>query len=123
MLLVKPQDDLHPSDLVERAELDGLGGTKELHRINSVMCRDTDVFEVEPRYFVLKQNFHRHAITGFLVSTETPLTTTNCGQARLVSLLIVQIPRFGAMTILKNSCEMERRVYSAEFVPSCVAAA
>jgi hypothetical protein len=68
MLLLKSQNNLHVRDLVRRTELDGLGGTEELFRLKGVVRRDTDVFEIEPRFFVLKQNFHLrdgNLVSGF----------------------------------------------------------
>ena len=76
VLLLKAQDDLHVRDLVRGAELNGLSGTEKLHRFKGVVRRDTDVFEIETRCFVLKQNFHLrdgNLVSGFNRNSLHPL--------------------------------------------------
>ena len=85
-LLLKSQDDLHVRDLVRGAELDGLCGTEELHRIQGVVRCDPDVFEIEAGFFVLKQNFHLrdgNLVSGFnRNSLHPPLIVGELGWCR-----------------------------------------
>ena len=62
VLLVEAEHNLHPGNLVDGAEFDGLRGTQKIHRFQAVARCDTDFFEIQPRFFVLKQNFHRFGV-------------------------------------------------------------
>lgn len=92
VLLVESENDLHAGDLVCRAELDGLRGTEKVQGFPPVSRGNTDFFEIEARLSMLEQNFHR--LDFFLVNSFQPgasQTTTNCGEARRVLALIVQL--------------------------------
>lgn len=92
VLFVESEHDLHPGDLMACAVFNGLRGTEEVHRIHAVWSSDTNLLQIQPRFLVLKQNFHRLGVV--LVSVVQPRnssTTTNCGEAWLISALIVQL--------------------------------
>ena len=86
VLLVEAEDNLHAGDLMSGAKLHGLRGTQEVHRFYSVTSGNSSCFEIKPRFFVLKQNFHRFSVSWFRSSSQKSASaTTNCGEAWLVS--------------------------------------
>lgn len=64
MLFVESKNNLHPVDLVSGTEFDGLRGTQEIHCLCAVIGRNASLFQIKPRFFVLKQNFHRCSFIG-----------------------------------------------------------
>jgi hypothetical protein len=70
MLLIESEDDLHPGYPMSQTELNGLRGTEEIHRFRPVTGCDASLFEIKPRIFVLKQNFHGFGVG--LISFDQP---------------------------------------------------
>ena len=58
LVVVEFQDYLDVGQLIGNAEVDGSGGAEKIHRFSATGNPSTNIFEIEPGFFLLKKYSH-----------------------------------------------------------------